>query len=167
MRYTLTELSLEKTLKEFEYDWAMLLAKHQDQQSLKSDGVVLLEQMKSFTLQVENLVRQETDAWFLEFQSNIAGLEKMLKTEIETRKPGGIKVSVSNARDFDKVAIRLNEVQVAELAGVTERLVDSVPPGRHEIMAIGKKDDKELKATKVIEVKADSMMSVEMTLPAP
>ena len=160
MRYIVTQLSLEKALKEFQYDWIILNAQ-------QSNTSALLRRIKDFSLQVESLVRQETDAWVLEFESSVAQLEKVLKTEGETRKPGLIKMTVTNATDFDTVTIKLNDNPVKELIGVTEGLIDSVPPKRYEVTAIGRKDNKESKGSKVIEVQANSMTSVEITLPIP
>ncbi len=84
--------------------------------------------IKYFSLQVENLVKQETDTWILEFQSSISELEKTLKTEVETRKPGSIKVVVTNASDFDRVTIQLDDNQVKEFVDVTEGVVDTIYP---------------------------------------
>jgi len=158
MRYIVTQLSLEKTLKEFQYDWIFLNAQ-------QANTSALLGRIKEFSLQVENLVRHETDAWVLEFQSSVAELERVLKTEVETKKPGHVKIAVTNATDFDMVIIKLNDDPVKELVGVTEGLIDSVPPKQYEVTAIGRKGDKESKGSKVIEVQPNSVTSVEMTLP--
>ena len=121
--------------------------------------------IKDFSLQVENLVKQETDAWILEFQSSISELEKTLKTEVETRKPGSIKVVVTNARDFDRVTIQLDDNQVKEFVDVTEGVVGTIYPGSYEVVAIRKKDGRETKGSKVVEVLPSSMASAELTLP--
>jgi hypothetical protein len=160
MRYIVTQLSLEKALKGFQYDWIILNAQ-------EANTSVLIQRIKDFSLQVESLVKQETDAWVLEFQSNVTELEKVLKTEVDTRKPGNIKITVTNATDFDFVTIKLNDSPVKELIGVTEGLIDTVPPKRYEVTAIGKKGNKESKGSKVIEVQPSSMASVEITLPVP
>ena len=115
---------------------------------------------------MENLVKQETDAWVQEFQSNLAELEKVLKTEVETRKLGSIKVTVTNAGDFEKVSIRLNGSPIKELVGVTEGLIEAVPPRRYEVVAVGTWDNNEVKESQVIEVQPNAMVTVEMTLPS-
>lgn len=165
MRFIVTQLSLERVLQEFHYDWAFLLAQQQEQQV--KTNIPLLKRAKDFTLRVEDLVKQETDAWVQEFQSDIAELTKVLKTEVETRKPGSIRVTVTNAKNFERVAIRLNDNQIKELIGVTEGLIEAVPPGRYEVTAVGKKDNRECKDSKVIEVQPNAMASVEITLPLP
>jgi hypothetical protein len=164
MRFIVTQLSLERVLKEFHYDWAFLLAQQQEQQV--KTNIPLLQRAKDFTLKVEDLVKQETDAWVQEFQSGMAELAKGLKTEVETRKPGSIRVTVTNAKDFERVSIRLDDNQIKELIGVTEGLIEAVPPGRYEVRAVGKKDNRECKDSKVIQVQANAMASVEITLPS-
>ncbi|MBI4552389.1 MAG: SLATT domain-containing protein [Candidatus Latescibacteria bacterium] len=166
MRNIITQMSLEKALNELQYDWAILLAQHQGLQPPQDRSRILLQRLKEFSLQVDALVRQETDAWVTEFQSNLAELEKLLKTEVETRKLGSIKVTVTNAREFERVALQLNESQVKEIVGVTEGILDRLPPGHYEITAISKKGDKEVKDSKVVEVQPNTMTSVDLTLPA-
>ena len=72
MRFIVTQLSLERVLQEFHYDWAFLLAQRQEQQV--KTNIPLLQRARDFTLKVEDLVKQETDAWVQEFQSDIAEL---------------------------------------------------------------------------------------------
>jgi len=165
MRYIVTQMALEKALKEFQYDWLILRAQLQKQPAKYAvDSRTLLQKVRDFTSQVESLVKQETDAWVLEFQNNLSQLEKVLKAEAETRKSGSIKVIVSNAQEFSPVGIRLNGTQRKELAGITEGLIDAVPPGMYEVEAIGKKGNKDGKDSKVIQVQPNATVSVELTL---
>jgi hypothetical protein len=165
MRYMVTELSLQRTLREFQYDWNILYAQQAQQQPSQDNASTLLQRLKDFTLQVETLVKQETDAWVTEFQANISELDKMLKAEAEARMPGSIKVTVTNARDFDKVTILLNGNRVKELDGVPESVLDSVPRGPQEVSAIGQKQSSpERKDSKVVEVQSNTLASVELTL---
>ncbi|HHP7236018.1 MAG TPA: SLATT domain-containing protein [Desulfobacterales bacterium] len=164
MRYTVTQLSLERLLQIFHYECASLLLQQQESKT-KSYGP-LLQRVKEFSLQVENLVKQETDAWILEFQSNLAELGKVLKTESDKSYLGNIKVTITNAKDFDRVSIRLNDSSVKELIQVTEGLIEAVPPGRYELMVVGIKDSNESVELKVIEVKPNLLALVKLTLPA-
>jgi hypothetical protein len=162
MRFIVTQISIERALKEFQYDWLLLKAQ---QENNPLNPQIFLQRAKDFTLQIENLKKQETDAWVAEFQTNISQLEKVLKTELEVRKPGSIKVAIKNCADFDKILIRLNDNPVKELDGVSEGIINTVSPGRYEVTVIGKKGEKESKASKVVEVQAGAMTSAEFTLP--
>lgn len=161
MRFIVAQISIERALKEFQYDWVLLKVQ---QENNPSNTPIFLQRAKDFTLQIENIIKQETDAWVTEFQTNISQLEKVLKTETEARKPGSIKVAVKNCADFDKISIRLNDNPVKELDGVSEGIINTVSPGRYEITVIGKKGEKESKANKVIEVQAGEMALAEFTL---
>ncbi len=163
MRKIVTQISLERVLKEFQYDWAILQSNAANNPP-DSNPLAFLNLAKTFTSRVENLVKDETDAWVAEFQTNIKQLEKVLKTETDARKQGSIKISVKNAPDFEKVEIYLNDNLVKQLDGVSEGIINNITCGRYEIMVVGKKDGKETKANKVIEVQAGAMASAEFAL---
>ncbi|OHB62830.1 MAG: hypothetical protein A2Y76_14670 [Planctomycetes bacterium RBG_13_60_9] len=168
MRFIVTQLSLERLVIEFHYDWASLVAGQGEQPQLPQSSIpAMLQRIKDFSLAVETAVKQETDAWVAEFQSSLAELEKILKTEVETRSPGRLKVTIPNAADFDKVTIQLNGSPVKDLTATTEGLIDVVPPGHYEVTVVGLKKDQEYKASKVVEVQASLMASVEIKLPVP
>lgn len=167
MRYIVTQMALEKALKEFQYDWLILRAQPNDPAGAQNANTqALLQKMRDFTSQVETLVKQETDAWVLEFQNNLSQLEKVLKTEVENRKPGSIKVTVSNALEYSSVSIRLKGVQQKELSGTTQALLDAIPPGMYEVEAVGSKANKTGKDSKVVEVEPNALAAVELTLKA-
>lgn len=162
MRFIVTQISIDRALKEFQYDWALLKAR---QGNAAGNTLLFLQRAKDFTLQIENIVKQETDAWVTEFRSNISQLEKVLKTEIETRKPGSIRVVVKNCAAFERVVIRLNNDPVKELVGVTEGIINTVSPGQYEVAVSGRKDGQESKANQIIEVQAGATATAEFTLP--
>ncbi|MCD9186225.1 MAG: SLATT domain-containing protein [Pyrinomonadaceae bacterium] len=161
MRFIVTQISLERSLKEFQYDWVILKTQEGGN---SSNTQMFLQRAKDFTLQVENIIKQETDVWVREFQSNITQLEKVLKTEIEARKTGSIKVTIKNCADFEKVEIRLNDNFVKEFVGVSEGVINTVAPGSYELTAIGTKEGNETKDSRVIEVQAGTMAFAEFTL---
>jgi len=73
MRFMETQLRLEKTLKEFQYDWTISLAKG-------NDPTEQLVRLREFTVKVESLVIEETLSWIKEFESNFSKLEKLAKS---------------------------------------------------------------------------------------
>jgi len=167
IRYISTQMTLERMMAEFQYDWIILQAK---QNTLPATEVSLLfiQKLRDYTVQVESLVKQETDAWASEFQSSLAELQKIVSTEVEKRKPGAIKVVVTNVREFEVVSIFLDGTPMKELAGVSEGIIESVPSGYHEVMASArKKDGRKSNDTKVVQVSSNSLASVEFTLHVP
>jgi hypothetical protein len=165
MRFIVTQLSLERTLKEFQYDWTILNAQSAKQSPPQRNTSTLLQRLKDFSLQMDALVRQETDVWVAEFQANISQLERMVQTEAQVRTPGSIKVTVTNARDFERVAVLLDGSPAKEMTGDTESVLSSVPPGPHQVTVLGEKNTQQRRDSKVAEVQPDTMTSVDLTLP--
>jgi hypothetical protein len=163
MRKIVTQVSLERVLKEFRYDWAILEATSFGNGE-RDNSVAFLKLSKEFTTRTENLVKQETDAWVAEFRTNISNLEKVLKTEIDARKQGSIRVVVKNSSDFENVDIFLNDIFVKQLKGVSEGVINDVGSGQHEVMVIGERAGKTSKETKVIEVRAGVLTSAEFNI---
>jgi hypothetical protein len=163
MRYILTQLEIERAIKVLHYDWS--LYRSADKADDPANVQAFLQRAKDFTTQIEALVKQETDAWVLEFQTNLSQLEKSLKAETEARKPGSVKVTVPNARSFDRVEVRLNGVAKAEMVGVVEAMIPAVPPGQYRLSATGMKAGQESEEARVVEVHPGNMLTVDMTLP--
>lgn len=158
MRYAGTQVSLEMLLREFQFDWILL-------QSQIFSAATSIQKLKEFTGKVDGIVKQETDAWITDFKNNIAELEKALKAGAEERKPGAIKLTVPNSRDFQRISISVNGAFSKELEGVTETLLDPVPPGRHEIfLSATDKTGTVHRETKVVEVTANTTAAIEITV---
>lgn len=159
MRYASTQLNLDIALREFQFEWALL-------QSQSHTPDAALQKLKDFSGKIDGIVKQETDAWINEFRSNIAELEKVLKTGAEERKPGALQLKVSNARDFGKISVCLDNVLRKEMSGVSETLIDMVMPGSHELLLTGiDTNGKERRETKVVTVTANTSVAVEVSIP--
>lgn len=75
MRYIIAEMTLQRKLKQFQFDCAKL----QSNPELKNKYPKLIELAKEFVDQVDAIVIDETTAWVTEFQSNLSQIEKMVK----------------------------------------------------------------------------------------
>jgi hypothetical protein len=164
MRFIVTQMSIERALREFQCDWAIMHAKQGEQEPREINVPAMLQRIRDFVAQVEGLMKQETDAWVVEFQSNITELNKLLKAKVEKKRLGGIKVRITNAAEFPKVALFLDDIRARELVGVSEGLIDRLPPRRYEVKATGEKGGREYNESMVVEVQPDSMASAELTL---
>lgn len=159
MRYASTQLNLDIALREFQFEWAQL-------QSQSHTTAEAFQKLKDFSAKFDGFLKQETDAWISEFRSNIAELEKVLKTGAEERKPGGIQLKVANARDFKKITVSLNNVPRKELEGVSEALLDMVAPGSHELLLVATDvNGKEHRETKVVTVAANATVAIDVAIP--
>lgn len=159
MRYARTQLNLEIAQQEFLLDWALL-------QTRKASATEAVKLMKSFSSRFTAIQKQETETWITEFRNNMSEIEEKLKTNREERKPGGIKLKVSNARDFSKVAVLLNDEPRREMEGISETLIDLIPPGHHELLLIGTDSTgREHRETRVAAVAADTTTAIDMRIP--
>lgn len=159
LRYARTQLNLEIAQQEFLLDWALL-------QTRKASPTEAVKLMKSFSSRFTGIQKQETDAWITEFRNNLSEIEEKLKTSREERKPGGIKLKVHNARDFSKVDVLLNNEPRKEMEGISETLIDLVPPGHHELLLIGTDaTGREHRETRVAAVAADTTTAIDIHIP--
>ena len=164
IRYIKTELALQGALIQLRYDWFTLLAKVENSQPTQDQIQLMLQKLEAFVVSVNTQVGQETDAWILEFQSGLAELANTLKSRAEAAKPGSLRVTVANAKDFDGgvKAVLDHGVDERSIEG-TQCLFSAVAPGPHEVLARGLKGGKPYTATSVVQVSANSLASV--TLP--
>lgn len=165
IRYMKTQIALEGALSDLHYDWIALVSKVGAQQPTGDQVQGMLQKMKDFVVLVRTQIQQETDAWVLEFQANLADLTNAVKAQRDAQKPGSAQVTVSNAKDFDAgVKVQLDQSEERTIEG-TQCLFASVAPGTHEILVIGKKGNQTFKAASVVKVAADSLASVSIALP--
>jgi hypothetical protein len=163
IRFMTTQLALERSAVEFDYDFILIASQMREGSLPPALAAAILQRVKDFALQVEVLVKQETDAWAVEFQNSIAELEKITKTELEKAKPGSIKVIVSKPEDLELVEICKNGVSVSSLSGKGESLIPNLAPGPYAISATARrKDGSSLRAEKVVEVQAGKMEPAEL-----
>jgi len=114
-RYVLTATSIRKALEEFRMDW-ILLAAAAGSSPTPDQIAALVQKARDFRVAVEGFVLQETKEWAAEFQSNVAQMEKEVKTQLDALKaqveranqaqaaasePGSIELSVPNADKSD------------------------------------------------------------------
>jgi hypothetical protein len=159
MRFARTQLNLVIALDDFRFEWAALLA-----QPFSAPASV--QKLKEFSDQIDTIVKAETDAWINEFQSNLKEMEKMLKTSAKERKPGNIKVTVSNGADYQGIDISVDGVLRKQMpAGASEALIDHVMPGPHELLLVAiDSDEKEHQETRVVTVTAGATAETSVTI---
>jgi hypothetical protein len=165
IRYMKTQMALEGALTDLHYDWIALVSKVPNQQPTGDQVQGMLQKMKDFVVLVRTQVQQETDAWVLEFQSNLADLTNTVKAQRDAQKPGGVQVTVPNAKDFDGgVKVQMDHSDERTIVG-TQCVFGSVPPGTHEILVTGNKGGQPFTASSVVKVAPDFVASASVVLP--
>lgn len=167
IRYIQTQLALEGALDELHYDWVALLAKIQGQTPTPEQVQTMIQRLRSFIVLVNGQTQKETEAWVMEFQANLADLEKAAKTRAQEQKPGRVEVTVTNAQTFEPgVTAALDGMEARALEG-SSCVFGSVAPGPHIVLVKGIKGDKTLQASEIIRVQPDSVAAVSLALPSP
>lgn len=165
IRYIQTQLALEGALDELHYDWVALLAKIQGQIPTPEQVQAMIQRLRTLIVLVNGQTQKETEAWVMEFQANLADLEKAAKTRAQEQKPGRVEVTVTNAQAFEPgVTAALDRMEARALEG-TSCVFGSVAPGPHIVLVKGINDDKTLQASEIIRVQPDSVASVSLALP--
>ncbi len=123
----------------------------------------LLLMVKDFTLQIDELVKQETQNWAVEFQSNIAELMKMASSKMESMNPGCVKVTIKSSLDPQKMTIKLDGIEKDTPRG-NEVLIEHVSPGSHTVIVSGNIDGIAKSQSAVVSVDAGKMTPIEIEL---
>lgn len=93
IRYITTELAIRRSLDEFRLDWARLILKLRGAEPNAEQLDELLQLCRSLAMSVRAQIEQETQSWVLEFQSNLADMEKNLKARTDEAKSPAAKAA--------------------------------------------------------------------------
>ena len=167
VRYIKTQLALERALTDVRYDWTALVAKLKAPEPTPEELPPMLQRLKDFVDFVHSQIQQETEAWVLEFQTNLSDLMTTVKTQAESTKPGSIQVTITNASDFDPGITALLDQGPELTTQGGQCLFPSVPPGPHVITVRGKKGGKDSSKSEVVKVSPGALATQSVTLPPP
>ncbi|TXE06717.1 SLATT domain-containing protein [Algoriphagus aquimarinus] len=136
IRYITTEMEITKKIKEFELRWKIETYGKNLAVIPEEEAKELLSMLADFIIMIKEIVKEETSAWALEFQTNMAELQKSINNKIETTIPGSIKVTLSNISDYKNLKIKLNNMGSLDVKRKIY-FFQGVPPGYHVISLIG------------------------------
>lgn len=172
VRFCRTQLHLRQIAQEFQLDWEAERASLQGQPPEPQQVSKMLARCKAFAIQVNSIVREETDVWIQEFQEALRMLDDSSKPKAAGSEPGALNLSVAGG-DQSEVLKGGKSVQgwllsvddgPEELHEGTQAAVGSLLPGRRVIKVKGKVGDQSVKDEKVINVPAGGICSETMKL---
>lgn len=167
LRYIKTQLILETGLDQFGLDWASLVAKVANGKPSQDQVQTMIKRLQSFAQFADSQVQQETDAWILEFQTNLAELAKAAEAKAQAQRPGQVLLSVTNAGELDQpINATIDGVETKQAEG-GQITFFSVSPGDHRIVATGSKGGQLHSASQTVHVPPGGQASVSMTLAPP
>ena len=192
-RYVLTATNMTKLLHEFRMDWVAIIAASKDPPTAE-DQAKLIQRARDFVSVIQGMVLQETKDWAIEFQSNMAQMEKDLKTQLDAlkaqveqsakekesaakeketaAKPGSIELTLTNADKTDGFNF------VVSLEGTAGKFTDSVsnakvwtrintPPGQYKLAVEAKAKGSPIATSMILDVKPGEISKPSLTLPVP
>lgn len=165
MRYIKTAQVLMKALAEFRLDWAMLVAKQAGTPPTEEQLQLMIQRIKEFVIGVHGQVEQETLTWIAEFQSSLAEIEKSVRTQEETTRPGAIDITVTNGMEAQEgFQVSLDGMVVAQVRG-TKHQIGYVAPGHHKVAVTGIVKGKKLDASELVHVPPGAIAKATLALP--
>ena len=164
VRYLTTEMEIRRQIKEFEMKWNIenygLDLQNIDPPKAKE----LLKMLMDFSSFVDEMVKQETQNWATEFQTNIAELQKIINTKLETTNSGAIKVIGSNLQTYSSLKVKIDSLSFVEMTAPTF-LLRGVAPGYHLITICGEVHGTRVEAADTVTVESGKMAAIEIKMP--
>ena len=166
IRYRLTIMSIDRTITEFEYSWTTRMTKLGDRELSDEQLIELTTSLQDFVLKITDVIRHETENWAREFETNLAELQRIVKTEVEIRKVGNIELTLTNSEIYGDLIIFLNGSEQKSVKG-SKSLISNLNPGAYEVTVQGKHKTtgKTIIETEIAQVAADDRTTVHIILP--
>jgi hypothetical protein len=186
IRYTLTEMEIYRQMREFEQRWIIAVLKINlppppppvgavlpppdappapDPGTLSTDKIIeMITLIKDFSSQIDEIVKQETNSWATEFQTNMADLQKIADKSLEELRPVSLQLVLKNTDGYTRLNLQVDGVSRKELTG-GETLIENLTKGAHAITVTGEKAGISQSTTKVVNLEAGKLGSVEITMP--
>lgn len=166
MRYVAAMCALERVRELFRLEWVALSRPKAGAVPEDAQGR-LLELAKRSLIKAKELTERETEAWITEFKTNLAQLEKDLRSQVEAARPGAIDVRV---KDGDKARhgfeLRLDQLVVEHVTGSTASIAN-VTPGLHKVSVCANVDGITYLASQMVNVAPAEVLPIEFELRVP
>lgn len=165
MRYITTKMTLERTMSEFRFDWAMMVAKFGAKEPTPDQVQLMIQRGKEFLSVVNNYLNQETQEWVSEFRTNLAEIERTAKAQAETSQPGAIAITVTNGMETENgFTVTLDGQELRRVTG-TKYQISYVPPGTHKVAVSGVIKNESLDASELVKVLPGAIVEATLSLP--
>jgi hypothetical protein len=187
MRYITTVTTMENLTRAFQLEWARYLVSKASAPDA-ADAKALFELAKGLEHELTKLQAEETTKWVAEFNTGIALLDNLIKTQREEtdRKLEAIRTSLTNEEtaakaqeraqlagalevalnfkaDSRPVRIGLDSQPLTEFLGTVWTKVD-IHPGRH-VLRVVTTSDPPRSIERIAEIKPDSVAKIDVTVP--
>lgn len=164
MRFITTEHQIRQILHEFQLDYYVERASWQGNPPAPEQVLKILNRCKAFLVQVDEIVRKETDQWLVEFQDVLKQVDEAARAKAALVEQGGINLTVSNG---DQVAggwqVSVDGGPKRAYSG-TGAALPHLTPGMHMVRLEGEIDGAQKVAEKVVLVTGGKITEETLTL---
>jgi hypothetical protein len=183
MRYITTAMSLETALRNFRLDWARSTSGLAGAMPTGAVLEGLLQKIQDFCVMARTLVEKETQAWVMEFQTNLSQLEKEAKAAMDTARtqveaaqkevkaaadstrPGAVDLNVENVLETDQGYDVSVDGETRKSAVTSQSCaVMNVTPGMHELAVTAAMAGSPAHASQIVTVPAGAAVKVNIAL---
>jgi hypothetical protein len=172
VRFCRTQLQLRQMAQEFQLEWEVERAALRGQTPKPQQVSKMLARCKAFIIQVNTIVREETDVWIQEFQEALRMLDEPSKLKSAVSEPGALNLTVAGG---DQSTIKENGHFVngwwlsvddgpAELRHGSQAALASLLPGKRVIRVEGEINQQPVKDERVVNVPAGGICAEAMRL---
>lgn len=186
MRYITTVLTMENLTRAFLMEWGKYLVSKEGAMDA-ADAKALFDLAKGLEQELTKLQAEETTKWVAEFNTGIALLDTMIKTQREetdkkleairtsltnqetaakaderAKIPGALEVTLSFKAEAKRVRIGLDQETAADFLGNSWTKVN-VPPGRHSVRVMTTTDPPRT-MERIAEIKPDAVTKLEVAV---
>lgn len=163
IRYIVAELQIKQINEEFQMDWETERAGWQGNSPTREQIIQMLTRCKTFASQVNNIVRDETNAWVQEFQNSIKYLDDTLKTSSKGQESGSLNITITNGdATKDGWTLKIDSGDTEKYFGKTAAKKNLVPGG-HLIKIEAVINEKVAQIEKVVIIPAGNTCSETFT----
>jgi hypothetical protein len=162
MRYITTELELRARLNGFQLTWMQERLKLSEQALTFERTLELLQFMKAFVSDFDQVVNAETKLWVEEFRGNLSDMERAVETQRATTpvitapaSTGALRIRLEGAEllDGQRWLVQLGNEPFAEHVGGT-MVVNNLSPGLLAVKVKAHRDGRPLAAEDVAFIRA-------------
>ena len=162
VRYMQTGQQISDLLEQFRFDFGQSRLNWANGQPTLEQAQTTLVRIRTFVLQVNLVVEEETKAWAAEFAAALKAFDEQAKTLADTVRKSVIQLHVTNGDQSAGWTVVLDGG--APVAKTGKQAALTVFPGIHTVTIGGQVGGKNLSAEQAVDVKAGTVANLELTL---
>lgn len=164
IRYVLSGQELGHLMETFRFNWEKSKLCQTDQALTTEQAQELLSQCKTFLLEINTVVREETELWAAEFQSALKEVEKAAKVTAKLKEFGAIDVQVTNGDECENGwTLKVGESPERSYKG-KRASVTNIIPKIYAVRVLGEIAGKAVMAERAVAVTSGQISEVKLTL---